>query len=401
MACAAGKKIDMRTLFAAMTILWLATILSAREFTVLVYNVENLTGANGRTLSDDYRPLRYSRMHLLNKMNNIAKVVAQFDEGRGPDLILFQEVERDISADQYTFDHPGMLRHYADTSIEDMLGRDHNPEIARLPVEALLLKTFEDRGLRGYRVVAADDAIGPAGRKKITHLNVLFTRFVIGAVDTYLLPDAPATVEVQLEVDGHPLYVFNNHWRKGPLDPVAEKARVKAARQLRERLDEILGTNPSADIIVAGDFNTFHDQKARFNWRETALDDALRVRSDELVLRSQNADLYNLWYELPQRGRGSEKYHGEWSTFMQMIVSRGMYDFRGVQYVDNSFSVGAFAELNMTEEGEPYRWSFAGGGRGFSEHFPIAARFRTVTNNRSDQYVKLPPRPPVSLTTVR
>lgn len=362
----------------------------AHAFTVMVYNVENLTGADGRSTFSDYRPARYSRAHLLTKMRNIARVAQQFDEGRGPDVILFQELERDFGNEQYTFDHEGMLRRYRDTRIEDMLGLLYSSEISKLPVEALLLKMFHDMGMTGYRVAAADDAVLPDARRHITHLNVVFTRFPIGAVRTYPLPGAPAIMEVQVEVEGYPLYLFNNHWRTDAGDSGAEALRMAGARILRARLDEILGVNPNADIIVAGDFNCFYDQKLRYQWERTALQDTLRVRGDELLLRNSASYLYNLWYELPSADRGSELAGEAWSTFMQMIVSRGLYDFRGIQYVDNSFSVAAFEGLNASPSGEPIPWNFYGIGSGFSKHFPICARFVTVRNNRPDQFLKLP-----------
>jgi hypothetical protein len=374
--------------FASTALLWAAVAaVRAKEFTVLVYNVENLAAADGRTLSDDYRPQLYSRAHLLTKLNNIARLCAQYEDGRGPDLILFQEIERDINADQYLFDHAGMLRAYRGVRIEDMLGRLYNREIARMPVEALLLKMLEDRGLTGYRVAAADDAMEPGPRRRVAHLNVIFSRFVIGSVQTYLLPDAPAILEVQVEVEGKPLYLFNNHWRAGVDDYMAERSRIKAASIVRERLDEILGNNPSADILVAGDLNCFHDQKLRYGWPRSAINDVLRARADEMTLRGPHADLYNLWYELPPSQRGCGVVQGHWTTFMHLILSRGLYDFSGIQYIDDSFEVGAFSELNITEDGEPYRWSFKGVGQGFSHQFPLAARFRTVATKRTDQFV--------------
>jgi len=363
----------------------------AVPFTVLVYNVENLTAADGHTISEDYGPTRYSRSHLLTKMNNIAKVVAQFDDGKGPDIILFQEIERDFQKDQYLFDHAGMLRHYEDMTIEEMLGRYFDPEIARIPVEGLLLKTFYDRGLRDYRVAAADDAIQTKERRHIAHLNIVFSRFPIGAVRSYLVPDMPALLEVQVEVGGYPLYLFNNHWKGDAMGASAEDARVDAAHVLRDRISEIFSVNPNADLIIAGDFNCFYNQAPRFHFQKTALTDVLGSQGDKRSLRG-HADLYNLWYDLPSSHRGSEIYHGVWSTFMQMLVSRGLYDFRGVQYVDNSFGVAEFPGLNTNEHGEPWGWSSSGmAGSGFSVHFPLYAKFITVRNNRADVYLALTP----------
>lgn len=369
----------------------LAVTARAVSFTVLVYNVENLTAADGKTLSADYAAKRYSRAHLLTKMNNIARVVAQFDEGKGPDIILFQEIERDFLQDQYLFDHAGMLEHYESVTIEQMLGHYYDRDVARIPVEGLLLKTFYDRGLRGYRVAAADDAVQTKERRHIAHLNIVFSRFPIGAVRSYIVPDMPALLEVQLEVGGYPLYVFNNHWKGDAMGASAEDARVEAAKVLRDRMTEIFSVNPNADLILAGDFNCFYNQGPRFHFEKTALTQVLGSQGDKRALRA-NADLYNLWYELPSSQRGSEIYHGVWSTFIQMLVSRGLYDFRGVQYVDGSFGVGEFPGLNVNENGEPIGWSFSGmAGSGFSKHFPLYAKFITVRNNRPDVYLSVSP----------
>ncbi|ATC64639.1 hypothetical protein CMV30_12090 [Nibricoccus aquaticus] len=378
-------------LFFALCLSWLsfATAGLAREFTVMVYNVENLAGADGRTLSDDYRPQLYSRTHLLTKLNNIAKICAMFEEGRGPDIILFQEIERDINSDQYTFDHQGMLRAYENMHIEEMLGQHYNREIARMPVEALLLKMLSDRGMKDYRVAAADDAMVPGPRRGVAHINVVFSRFVIGSVQTYLMEDAPAILEVQVEVEGKPLYLFNNHWKFGVDNQQAERSRITAAELVRERVDEIFSINPAADIIIGGDLNCFHDQKLRYGWRKTAVNDVLKAVADERLLRGPHGDLYNLWYELPVSQRGSGLVDDKWTTFMQMIVSRGLYDYSGVQYIDDSFEVAAYAGVNVNAEGKPYRWSFRGSGQGFSKNFPLVARFRTVKTNRTQQFIEL------------
>lgn len=369
------------------------SVRATHPFSVLVYDVENLTAIDGKTNSAAYRPAQYSRAHLLTKLNNITRVAQQFDEGRGPDIIFFQEFERDFTNDQYVFDHEGMLKRYASLRIEEMLGMNYTSEVARLPIEALLLKTFSDRGLKGYRIAAPDDAILPDARRYVTHLNIVFTRFPIGAVRTYPLPGAPAMMEVQVEVEGYPLYLFNVHWAGDIADKAGEVLRAQAAQTLRDRLDQIFSVNPNADVIIAGNFNCFYDQKLRFQWDRTALQDVLKVRGDELLLRNSGTDLYNFWYEVPPGERGTEITQDSWSTCMQMIVSRGLYDFRGIQYIDNSFSVAAFEGLNTTPEGRPYAWSFRGMGEGFSKHFPISARFTTVRNNRTDQFLRLPTGP--------
>jgi len=75
-------------------------ILSARPFSVLVYNVENLFDADGEAAYDDYQPDRYGQRQFETKLRNIASVVAHLDDGRGPDVILFQEIEVDRTPDR-------------------------------------------------------------------------------------------------------------------------------------------------------------------------------------------------------------------------------------------------------------------------------------------------------------
>ena len=75
---------------------------------------------------------------------------------------------------------------------------------------------------------------------------------------------------------------------------------------------------------------------------------------------------------------------------MQLIITRGLYDYRGVQYVDDSFGVAKIPGLNLDDTGLPIRWSFDGpAGSGFSDHLPIYAKFVTVPDNRTDRYISL------------
>ena len=69
----------------------------ARPFMVVAYNVENLVDLDGITLFEDYQPARYSRAHALTKLQNIAHVIAQFEGGRGPDVLLLAELEGDFT----------------------------------------------------------------------------------------------------------------------------------------------------------------------------------------------------------------------------------------------------------------------------------------------------------------
>lgn len=367
--------------------------LVARPFTVLVYNVENLHDADGVAVYDDYQPAVYTKVHALTKLRNIAAVVAKFDEGKGPDVILFQEIEIDHTPGKTAPDYTAILKRHAGTTIDKMLGAGFTPEIGDLPAEALVLKACADRGLTGYTVVTGGDQDAPSSDPldRPAVKTVVFTRFPVKAVHTYPTLRARNILEVALDVDGHPLTVFNNHWKSGAGDAKTEPVRVENARVLRQRLDELLKADPNADILIGGDLNSHYNQKRRYRaLKETALNDILGSQGNELALRGTARDLYNLWFELPEAERGSDTYKGEWGTLMHLLVTRGLYDQAGVRYVDNSFAVAKFPGLNADAAGLPVRWSAEGeGGRGFSDHFPIHARFQTVEDNQPGKFAPL------------
>ena len=368
-----------------------AAVAGARPFIVLVYNVENLFDADGVAAFEDYHPARYSRAHVLTKLRNVTEIVAQFEGGRGPDVILFQEIEADQTPGRSAPQYEEMLKRYAGVRLEEMLGAKFDETVADWPAEAWLLKAFEERGLTGYRVIAAENVRGAGSRNPLAQKCVTFTRFPVKGAKSHPTLDARAILEVQVEVDGAALYLFNNHWKSGAGDVETEKVRVENARTLRARIEDILKEDRNADVIVAGDFNSHYNQKRRYpQMQDTGINDVLGSQGNELAVRGEQRDLYNLWFELPVEERGSDTYQGEWGTLMQMMVSRGLYDYRGIQYVDNSFGVARVPGMNVDAKGLPVRWSFLGeAGAGFSDHFPIYAKFVTVKDGRTDRWVAL------------
>ena len=358
---------------------------------VVAYNVENLVDVDGIAGFEDYQPSKYTRAHCLTKLRNIAKVIAQFEGGRGPDVLMLCEIEADFTPSKTPPDYDAILARYAGMKLEDMLGAKFTAEIGDLPAEALLAKALADHGMTGYHIVVPEVVSALGHTRKLEQKCVLFTRFPVRKSHAHATENARAILEVQVEVDGAPLYLFVNHWKSGASDPETEKNRIANARTLRTRLDEILRGDPNADIIIGGDLNSQYNQKQRYpKMKVTGINDVLGSQGNGLAVRGPQRDLYNLWFELPAADRGSDTFRGEWGTLMHLIISRGLYDYRGVQYIDGSFTVAKFPGLNADAKGVPVRWTFDGpAGGGFSDHFPIAAKFSTVTDNRTDRYLPL------------
>lgn len=363
------------------------------DFTVVIYNVENLFDVDRVSKFDDYEendePNSYGPDKLLGKLRAISAVLKKFNAGKGPDVILFNEFEIDHTPESGMGDPEEFLRKYSRTTVAQMLGAELSDEIRGLPVEAFLLKHLEDEGLKGYQIAVGND--DPAS-EKLAHKNAVFSRYPILSSETHPTEEARGILEVRVDVDGSPLTLFCNHWKSGASNFKRERIRRNNARTVRARLDEILRKDPFADVIVAGDFNSQYNQTDRypFMWR-TALNGFLGSQGDETaMLRPDGPVLYNLWYELPVEARRSDAYNGEWGTLIHIMVTRGLYDKAGIQYVDNSFGVAAYPGLNTRKSlGLPARWSNFAAGSGVSDHFPVSARFRTVGNGRAGDFVTL------------
>lgn len=371
-------------------LLALAASASAREFSVVSYNVENLMDADGVAIYEDYQPSTYTPGHLEVKIGNIAEVLARTPGG--PDIIIFNEIELDQTPDSSVKDYDAWLDSVKDKKIADLIGGSELPESsAGLPAEAWLLKALSDAGLKGYHVALTDEKPGVyTDGRGIAIRNVIFSKFPITSTRTHPTPNARAILEAVLDVDGHPLTVFANHWKSGAGDPESETTRLENAKTLRTRIDEILAADANADIIVAGDLNSHYNQKRRYRtMRSTGINDVLGAQGNELALRGKGTGLYNLWFELPSNNRGSDIYKDEWGTLIHLILSRGLYDQNGVQYVDNSFHVMKIPGLNSDVYGRPVRWSRSKTPGGFSDHFPISARFRTVEDGDKSHWMAL------------
>ncbi len=367
----------------------------AREFTTLTYNVENLFDADKVAIFEDYvetgEPNSYNPAKLLEKIRTITKVLQTINDGGGPEIVSLNEIEMDFTPDSKVTDYAAFLEKYKGTTVDKMLTTELNDEIRGLPSEAFLLKHLEDSGLKGYQVVIGQDqpdfaalaSTDPKIHKK-GQKNALLTKFPILETRSHATPDARDILEVKVDVDGHPLTVFVNHWKSGAGNPVSEPARRLNAKTLRERLDQILAADPSADLLIVGDFNSQYNQTQAYPFMgETGINDVLGSQGDEKKTATATGfSLYNLWYELPLEQRGSDEYDGVWGTLMQDIITPGLYDYSGVQYVDNSFRVVKVEGVNTrTDLQLPRRWSNAGTGSGASDHFPVSARFRTVDDN--------------------
>lgn len=197
-------------------------------------------------------------------------------------------------------------------------------------------------------------------------------------------------LKVILDIEGRSLVVYINHWRskRGP-----ESLRVACARPLKDDIDRL---PDDGDFILIGDFNSNYNEyetfrmSARFNDTGgiTGINHVLKTVKDSQMVDEQivatqptNEYLYNTWLEVHKGRRWTYNFFGNKNSLDNIIVSKGLYDDKGVSYVDNSFD--KFDPDYLFKGNALYRWQRAKGGRGkhlgegYSDHLPIFASFST------------------------
>lgn len=368
-------------------------------YTLVTYNVENLFDADGVAIYDDYNttdkdgnPL-YSKEDVLTKIENAVRVLKEYNDGRGPDIAVIVELESDYTPSNEKsewMDTGDFLAQYSSTTLKNMLGKEFSEEIADLPSDLLLLKGMIDAGMWNYHVEVGHSPKNSNGLPTTVQKTAVFSRFQILREKTKIHPleRARPILETWIDVEGHELAVFANHWKSGASSWEMEQIRIKNAQILRDRIDELITEEPNVDFVLAGDFNSDYNQKARYGFKKSAINDVLKSTGNQLKSMASNEYVHNLWYEYPIEKRGSDTYRGYWGTLMQIMVSQGMFvNANGISYVEDSIERGDFGFNTFASSGEPKRWSSTFSGSGFSDHLPVSIKFRTNESSNSDENV--------------
>jgi endonuclease/exonuclease/phosphatase family metal-dependent hydrolase len=340
-----------------------------KQFRVATYNVENLfdleySGGEYK----EYIPNSASKWNKENyqkKLKNIAFVVSKVNA----DIIAFQEIEN----------KKALL--------------DLKNEIKR-------------KGLF-YKYYAIADS-KQKRNKKTSVTTTLLSKFPIESISEVVVSNHPMTrniLEVGVKIDDEVVYIFVNHWKS---KSGGESRRIKSAEALQKRLEQLPNETP---YILLGDFNSNYNEYQTFikskhlndsdgktginhtlntievlDWDITVKFkkmfgieiDMKDVEKNSVSNQSGNELHYNLWHELQEEDRWSYLYGKKKETLDNMIVSKGLLDGKGVEYIDNSFRVFRTNGV-LNHKGKVYRWQKNKMkqhlGKGFSDHLPIYADF--------------------------
>ncbi len=313
------------------------------QFNLISWNVENLFDIydDPNKIDEEYLPSaerEWTEERFNTKLKNLAHVIKNISDGTSPDIIGLQEIENrevlEIFVNKYL-----NFKNYKIAHVDspDARGIDN----------ALIYnsKLFEIISVEGLKI----DLPGGGNTR-----DILFVK----------LEDANKNI----------FHFFVNHWpsRREGLKK-SEPNRMRAAEVLHEKVKQLMENDPFSNIIILGDFN---DMPSNISISEIL--GAEKFNCGE-ILPESGSNLFNLSYELFQKGIGSYKYRDHWNMLDQIIISRNLITGNKVIFECGSFNVLKPAEM-VTRSGKYKDTPFPtyGGKRylgGYSDHFPVGAKF--------------------------
>ncbi len=302
--------------------------------TVVFYNLENLfdTIDSPDTFDEDFTPQgknAWTAIRYEKKLKDLAKVLAESHGTELPAVIGLCEVENRQVVDD-------LMRVERLRKGKYKVVHHDSPDARGIDV------AFAYRA--SSMVLLHDEAIsyGFDFEPETTTRDILYVKTLAGA-DT--------------------LHFFVNHWpsRRGGQE-ASEPKRLIPANIIRQRSDSLMRIDPTARIIIMGDFNDYPDNRA--------MTEVLRC------VPGTESGLTNLTYHFHMSGKGTYNYKGEWGMLDQFIVSDALRNAKiGLAVTDSSAGIFSPDWLLYTDkEGNQSPSRTYGGPNyygGYSDHLPI------------------------------
>ncbi len=318
------------------------SVLLISFITFVQFNCENLFDCKDDSLTNDNEylpeaPRRWTTYRYWQKLNNISREIISCGEdstgGALPDFVALCEVENDSVLHDLT--RRSMLRNagyeYITTSSDDVRGID----------VALLYNTFSFAPVSSRSLKVSM----PKGER--TTRDILYVSGRIITDDT--------------------LHVFVVH---APSRYGGERSsrprRMAVAEVLSASIDSIRHISHDAKIIVAGDFNDKHSDKA-----------LTRIYRHGMINATTSA--------VRQHGaKGTYKYQGRWQTIDHILLSTSLATHLDTAYIhDAPFLLTEDTKYGGLKPRRTYT-GFQYDRDGFSDHLPLVARLRLSNEALTD-----------------
>ncbi len=305
------------------------------------FNIENLFDAEDDPNTDDAEFLPESDKFWTDgkinaKLTNLAKVINYMNNGFGPDVLAVEEVENFNMMKRlcYALKDREFIPVHRDS--KDARGIDVGLLYDRKVLEIEDIKTIEVNLPTGYP-----------------------TRDILQA-------------ELKHKASGEIIHFFVNHWpsRRGGKEK-SDVNREAAAKTLRVALDDLLESNPNANIIILGDFND--------GPLDESITKTLKAGDFNCGEKQNKTTLLNLAYKKASQKDGSYLFARNWDMIDQIIVSASFSDGKKLEYDCDSYEIikPAFMIIQGGDREGGALPTYMGTRYvgGFSDHFPVGARF--------------------------
>lgn len=177
------------------------------------------------------------------------------------------------------------------------------------------------------------------------------------------------------DFDGRKITVLANHWKSQLGDKQeSEELRRKCAQAARGLVDKALKTDPSAAVVVTGDFNDVPESEVLTGTAGFVLDEQLFMTNRTGKL------LFNLSATVPESERLTYYYASgdKWSTLDMFHISRGMWNGEAPWKVKRGSMRVFKTPRQCNRKGEPLPFKRQRNKTvgdvyltGYSDHFPI------------------------------
>jgi endonuclease/exonuclease/phosphatase family metal-dependent hydrolase len=278
------------------------------------------------------------------KVRNLTEVLAELNDGKGPDILALAEVESDSQA-------ANALLNALNSSITP----------GTPPYQHVLMKN-------------------PHGGRNIC--TAILTRLPVVEDRTQLIGKRHRILEGHIKVDGHELVVVASHWTSRVSDTEGE-GRDKYGNEIYGRFRAMHKTNPNVSFLACGDFNDNPDQESVTDHLHAIGDlNKVKASTDPPLLFDVFA---NLWAKSKDEGKiGTHFYKGKAYIFDHIVVSPGMVNGKGDWQCDVESAeivTHRFQVPRGKNKGHPLAFGTEHekvplSERGVSDHLPVTVRLK-------------------------
>lgn len=312
---------------------------SDKKICVAFYNQENLfdTLDDPNKIDEEFLPAaanQWNTEKYLNKIQNMARVIAAMNNGKGPDLLGMCEVENKLVLND-------LCKELKKQGMEYGIVWHESPDVRGIDNALLYRANLVKRGRSHMFII---DSAGLGNDK---------TRGIVMA-------------DFQLKNNGR-LVILVNHWpsrREGEKE--SEYKRLFVAARLKAVCDSLKKQDEDVAIVCMGDFNDYPNNRS--------LTEVMHAKKN--AEDCDDYDFFNPMYALMEAGMGSYKHKGEWNFLDQFLLNEELLEKENkICYVKGSAAV--FKEEWMLETEEKYKGNpkrTFGGKKylnGYSDHLPV------------------------------